>query len=67
MVCDVHDALLSNRVYREAWTREGALGLLREGSGDTLDDRRLRARARRLRRLNLRGAARPAARVRSRR
>jgi HD-GYP domain-containing protein (c-di-GMP phosphodiesterase class II) len=46
MVCDVHDALLSNRVYREAWTREGALGLLREGSGDTLDERCVDAPAR---------------------
>ena len=29
-VCDVYDALVSDRVYREAWTRERALALLRD-------------------------------------
>ena len=29
-VCDVYDALCSRRVYREAWTHERALALLRE-------------------------------------
>ena len=29
-VCDVYDALVSDRVYRSAWTPERALGLLRE-------------------------------------
>jgi putative nucleotidyltransferase with HDIG domain len=31
-VCDVYDALVSDRVYRSAWTRERAFGLLREES-----------------------------------
>lgn len=29
-VCDVYDALVSHRVYREAWTHERALDLLRD-------------------------------------
>src|SRR3954453_11349046 len=29
-VCDVYDALVSDRVYRKAWTMERAFGLLRE-------------------------------------
>ena len=29
-VCDVYDALVSDRVYRSAWTPERALGLLRD-------------------------------------
>ena len=34
-VCDVYDALISTRVYREAWTHEEALALLlREEAGD---------------------------------
>jgi HD-GYP domain-containing protein (c-di-GMP phosphodiesterase class II) len=36
-VCDVFDALVSNRVYRPAWTRERALCLLREESGTAFD------------------------------
>jgi putative nucleotidyltransferase with HDIG domain len=39
MVCDVFDALLSTRVYREAWTLDRALRLLREESGSALDRR----------------------------
>jgi putative nucleotidyltransferase with HDIG domain len=39
MVCDVFDALLSTRVYREAWSLDRALGLLREEAGTTLDRR----------------------------
>src|SRR6201999_1731796 len=31
-VCDVYDALVSDRVYRAAWTPERALGLLEEES-----------------------------------
>jgi HD-GYP domain-containing protein (c-di-GMP phosphodiesterase class II) len=38
-VCDVYDALVSNRVYRKAWTRERALELLREESGAAFDPR----------------------------
>lgn len=37
--CDVFDALLSTRVYREAWTTERALDLLREGAGTEFDPR----------------------------
>jgi hypothetical protein len=31
-VCDVYDALISKRVYREAWSHEQALEYLRDGS-----------------------------------
>jgi putative nucleotidyltransferase with HDIG domain len=37
MVCDVFDALLSKRVYREAWTLDGALELLSKESGRSFD------------------------------
>ncbi|MGH2763213.1 MAG: HD-GYP domain-containing protein [Thermoleophilaceae bacterium] len=56
MVCDVYDALLSTRVYREAWTPERALGLLREEAGTALDPRCVAA----LERI-VAGEARPAA------
>ncbi len=36
-VCDVYDALISRRVYREAWTHERAIALLREESGTSFD------------------------------
>ena len=36
-VCDVYDALISTRVYREAWTHDRALSLLREESGTAFD------------------------------
>jgi hypothetical protein len=36
-VCDVYDALLSKRVYREAWTHERAIALLHEESGSSFD------------------------------
>ncbi len=36
-VCDVYDALISTRVYRQAWPHERALALLREGAGETFD------------------------------
>jgi putative nucleotidyltransferase with HDIG domain len=38
-VCDVYDALISNRVYRAAWTHERAMALLSEGAGDLFDRR----------------------------
>ena len=38
-VCDVYDALLSTRVYREAWSHERAIALLREGAGTGFDGR----------------------------
>ena len=37
-VCDVYDALVSNRVYRSAWPQDRALALLREESGTAFDD-----------------------------
>jgi HD-GYP domain-containing protein (c-di-GMP phosphodiesterase class II) len=36
-VCDVYDALISRRVYRDAWTHERAIGLLHEESGTSFD------------------------------
>ena len=36
-VCDVYDALVSDRVYRPAWSRDRALGLLHEESGAAFD------------------------------
>ena len=36
-VCDVYDALLSVRVYRDAWTHEKAIGLLHEQIGSAFD------------------------------
>jgi putative nucleotidyltransferase with HDIG domain len=36
-VCDVYDALISNRVYREAWSHERAVRLLRKESGTSFD------------------------------
>lgn len=38
-VCDVFDALLSTRVYREAWSTRRALDLLRNGAGTEFDPR----------------------------
>ena len=36
-VCDVYDALISARVYRDAWSHEDALALLRTEADVTLD------------------------------
>jgi len=36
-VCDVYDALISERVYRAAWSHERALTHLREGAGKLFD------------------------------
>jgi HD-GYP domain-containing protein (c-di-GMP phosphodiesterase class II) len=38
-VCDVYDALRSERVYREAWTHDRAIELLREEAGVMFDAR----------------------------
>lgn len=38
-VCDVYDALVSDRVYRAAWSREEAFALLRRESGTAFDER----------------------------
>jgi putative nucleotidyltransferase with HDIG domain len=37
--CDVYDALCSTRVYRDAWSHDQALDLLRAESGQSLDAR----------------------------
>jgi len=38
-VCDVYDALVSDRVYRPAWSQEKALALLRREAGSAFDPR----------------------------
>ena len=38
-VCDVYDALVSDRVYRRAWSRSDALALLRRETGTAFDER----------------------------
>jgi HD domain len=38
-VCDVYDALVSPRVYRDAWTHEDALALLHKDTGSAFDER----------------------------
>jgi putative nucleotidyltransferase with HDIG domain len=38
-VCDVYDALISPRVYRDAWEPERALALLHDGAGEQFDGR----------------------------
>jgi HD-GYP domain-containing protein (c-di-GMP phosphodiesterase class II) len=38
-VCDVFDALMSERVYREAWSRDDAMALLLRDAGTTFDSR----------------------------
>jgi HD-GYP domain-containing protein (c-di-GMP phosphodiesterase class II) len=45
-VCDVFDALVSKRVYRDAWTPERALGLLRSETGTAFDANCVEALAR---------------------
>jgi putative nucleotidyltransferase with HDIG domain len=42
-VCDVYDALRSARVYREAWSHERAMALLRGAAGDEFDTRCIEA------------------------
>jgi putative nucleotidyltransferase with HDIG domain len=38
-VCDVYDALVSPRVYRDAWSEDAALDLLRRDTGTAFDER----------------------------
>jgi HD-GYP domain-containing protein (c-di-GMP phosphodiesterase class II) len=38
-VCDVYDALISKRVYRDAWTHDDAMALLRREAGTAFDER----------------------------
>ena len=42
-VCDVYDALLSVRVYRDAWTHDKAMALLHEQTGAAFDAACVRA------------------------
>jgi putative nucleotidyltransferase with HDIG domain len=49
-VCDVYDALRSERVYREAWSHERAMGLLRGSEKQEFDQRCVDALDRVLRR-----------------
>jgi putative nucleotidyltransferase with HDIG domain len=42
-VCDVYDALVSDRVYRNAWSQERALALLRSEAGTKHDERAVAA------------------------
>ena len=42
-VCDVYDALLSVRVYRDAWTHDRAMALLHEQTGSAFDAACVRA------------------------
>ena len=45
-VCDVYDALRSDRVYREAWVHERAIALLRDEAGTKFDARCVEALSR---------------------
>ncbi len=38
-VCDMYDALVSTRVYRDAWSHEQAMALLQGEAGNSLDAR----------------------------
>ena len=38
-VCDVYDALISKRVYRDAWSHDDAMALLRRETGTAFDAR----------------------------
>jgi putative nucleotidyltransferase with HDIG domain len=42
-VCDVYDALMSTRVYRDAWSQERALALLHDEAGTAFDPRCVKA------------------------
>ena len=45
-VCDVYDALRSDRVYREAWVHERAIALLRDEAGTKFDGKCVEALSR---------------------
>jgi putative nucleotidyltransferase with HDIG domain len=45
-VCDVYDALISKRVYRDAWTKDEALAFMRSEAGAAFDERCVEALAR---------------------
>ena len=59
-VCDVFDALITTRVYREAWPVEQALALVRRETGEAFDARCVAALERVLRADGLLAAATPA-------
>jgi len=58
-VCDVYDALMSNRVYRDAWSQEDALDMLRGKSGTEFDARCVEALERVLARESIAGQPAP--------
>jgi HD-GYP domain-containing protein (c-di-GMP phosphodiesterase class II) len=45
-VCDVYDALISKRVYRDAWSEQNAIDYLRREAGTAFDERCVEALAR---------------------
>jgi HD-GYP domain-containing protein (c-di-GMP phosphodiesterase class II) len=45
-VCDVYDALISKRVYRDAWSEQNAIDYLRSEAGTAFDERCVEALAR---------------------
>ena len=45
-VCDVYDALISKRVYRDAWSEQNAIDYLRGEAGTAFDERCVEALAR---------------------
>jgi HD-GYP domain-containing protein (c-di-GMP phosphodiesterase class II) len=45
-VCDVYDALISKRVYRDAWSEQNAVDYLRAEAGTAFDERCVEALAR---------------------
>jgi HD-GYP domain-containing protein (c-di-GMP phosphodiesterase class II) len=45
-VCDVYDALISKRVYRDAWSEQNAIDYLRSETGSAFDERCVEALAR---------------------
>jgi HD-GYP domain-containing protein (c-di-GMP phosphodiesterase class II) len=45
-VCDVYDALISKRVYRDAWSEEDAIAYLRAEAGTAFDEECVEALAR---------------------
>ena len=45
-VCDVYDALISKRVYRDAWSEQNAIDYLRAETGTAFDERCVEALAR---------------------
>jgi HD-GYP domain-containing protein (c-di-GMP phosphodiesterase class II) len=45
-VCDVYDALISKRVYRDAWSEQNAIEYLRAESGTAFDEQCVEALAR---------------------